>query len=80
MVQLVWDVLSYHLAEGRRSANSLVPMRNTHNFSTLLGVNFMVNPQAQIMDVGNTASIVAADISASKAGIHAIDNSILPIH
>jgi len=78
--ELVLDVLLYHVVEGRRSANSVVPKKNTRNISTLLGVNFTVNPQAQITAVGNTASIVAADISASNGVIHVIDTVILPIN
>jgi uncharacterized surface protein with fasciclin (FAS1) repeats len=78
--ELVLDVLLYHVVEGRRSANSVVPKKNTRNISTLLGVNFTVNPQAQITAVGNTASIVAADISASNGVIHVINTVILPIN
>ena len=77
---LVLDVLLYHVVEGRRSANSVVPKKNSRNISTLLGVNFTVNPQAQITAVGNTASIVAADISASNGVIHVINTVILPIN
>jgi uncharacterized surface protein with fasciclin (FAS1) repeats len=77
---LVLDVLLYHVVEGRRSSNSVVPKRNTRNISTLLGVNFTVNPQAQITAVGNTANIVTANISASNGVIHVIDAVILPIN
>lgn len=77
---LVLDVLLYHVVEGRRSSNSVVPNRNNRNISTLLGVNFTVNPQAQITAVGNTANIVTANISASNGIIHVIDAVILPIN
>lgn len=77
---LVLDVLLYHVVEGRRSSNSVVPKRNNRNISTLLGVNFTVNPQAQITAVGNTANIVTANISASNGIIHVIDAVILPIN
>jgi len=74
------DVLLYHVVEGRRAANSVVPKKNNKNISTLLGVDFTVSPQAQITAVGNTANIVAADISASNGIIHVIDTVILPIN
>jgi uncharacterized surface protein with fasciclin (FAS1) repeats len=77
---LVLDVLLYHVVEGRRSSNSVVPKKNDKNITTLLGVNFTVNPQAQITAVGNTANIAAADISASNGIIHVIDAVILPIN
>jgi uncharacterized surface protein with fasciclin (FAS1) repeats len=77
---LVLDVLLYHVVEGRRAANSVVPKKNNKNISTLLGVDFTVSPQAQITAVGNTANIVAADISASNGIIHVIDTVILPIN
>lgn len=77
---LVLNVLKYHVVEGRRASNSVVPKKNNKTISTLLGVNFTVNPQAQITAVGNTANIVAADISASNGIIHVIDAVILPIN
>jgi uncharacterized surface protein with fasciclin (FAS1) repeats len=77
---LVLSVLQYHVVEGRRASNSVVPKKNNKTISTLLGVDFTVNPQAQITAVGNTANIVAADISASNGIIHVIDAVILPIN
>jgi uncharacterized surface protein with fasciclin (FAS1) repeats len=76
---LVLDVLKYHVVEGRRIAKSVVPMKNLRIIQTLLGVPFSVNPSAQIIAVGNTANIIAADISASNGIIHVIDAVILPI-
>jgi len=72
-------VVSYHVVEGRRAANSVVPRRGSRNISTLLGVNFQVSPSAQITAVGNTANIVAANVSASNGIVHVIDAVILPI-
>ncbi len=77
--ELVLDVLLYHVTEGRRAANSVVPPNKPRNINTLLGVSFSVNSSAQITAVGNTASIVLADISASNGIIHVIDAVILPI-
>ena len=78
--ELVRDVLLYHVVEGRRAANSVVPRKNSRTITPLLGVNFTVNSQAQITAVGNTANIVTANISASNGIIHVIDAVILPIN
>lgn len=76
---LVLDVLLYHVTEGRRAANSVVPKKNYKTIETLLGVSFNVTPDAEIMAIGNTANIIAANISASNGVIHVIDQVILPI-
>ncbi|MFM9051479.1 MAG: fasciclin domain-containing protein [Bacteroidota bacterium] len=76
---LVRDVLLYHVVDGRRAANSVVPKTGIKNISTLLGMNFSVNTQGQITAVGNTANITTANISASNGIIHVIDAVILPI-
>lgn len=77
--ELVRDVLLYHVVEGRRAANSVVPPKRDRNIETLLGVNFTVDSNAKIYAVGNTAKIVSANISASNGIIHVIDAVILPI-
>lgn len=76
---LVRDVLLYHVVEGRRAANSVVPKRGTRTITTLLNAEFTVNTQGQITAVGNTAKISTANISASNGIIHIIDAVILPI-
>lgn len=77
----VANVLLYHVAEGRRAANSVVPRnaRQDRKIQTLLGVDFSVNSNLGIIADGNAANIVAADISASNGIIHVIDAVILPI-
>ena len=77
--ELVRDVLLYHVVEGRRAANSVVPPKNEKNIETLLGINFKVDPEATIHAVGSTASIETANISASNGIIHIIDAVLLPI-
>lgn len=77
--ELVRDVLLYHVVEGRRAANSVVPRKNDKNIETLLGVNFTVDPEATIHAVGNTAAIETPNISASNGIIHIIDAVLLPI-
>ena len=77
--QTVLNVLLYHVTEGRRAANSVVPKNGIRTIETLLGSTFSVNTAGQITAVGNKASIVSANISASNGIIHVIDTVILPI-
>lgn len=82
--ELVLNVLLYHVTEGRRASNSVVPKNNPKEIETLLGVSFYVNSDLSIDAVGNSANIIAEpeplfDISASNGIIHAIDAVILPI-
>ena len=79
--QLVANVLYYHVTNGRRAANSVVPpnSQNTKSIQTLLGEKFMVNSDGQIIAIGNTAGILDANISASNGIIHEISEVLLPI-
>jgi uncharacterized surface protein with fasciclin (FAS1) repeats len=75
---LVRDVLLYHVVDGRRAANSVVPRVGNRTMPTLLGATFSVDNQGQITAIGNTANITSANISASNGIIHVIDAVILP--
>jgi uncharacterized surface protein with fasciclin (FAS1) repeats len=78
--ELVLNVLLYHVTDGRRAANSVVPKNGTRTIETLLqGATFSVDTKGMIKAVGNEAAIVAANISASNGVIHVIDSVILPI-
>ncbi len=78
--ELVLDVLLYHVTEGRRAANSVVPPVRPRVITTLLGATFTVNREGVITDLfGQEANIVAANISASNGIIHVIDTVILPL-
>lgn len=77
---LVRDVLLYHVVEGRRAANSVVPRRGTREITTLLGSQFSVTSMGSINAIGNTANITAANISASNGIIHVVDTVLLPIN
>jgi uncharacterized surface protein with fasciclin (FAS1) repeats len=73
-------VVSYHVTEGRRATNSVLPKRGERTISTLLpGATFSVDSSANITAVGSTATIVIPNISASNGVVHAIDQVLLPI-
>ncbi|TVP56453.1 MAG: fasciclin domain-containing protein [Gemmatimonadales bacterium] len=75
-------VVSYHVTDGRRAANSVVPpnARQLRTITTLLdGATFAVDSDLGITAVGNKATIEAANISASNGIIHVIDTVLLPI-
>ncbi len=77
---LVRDVLFYHVVEGRRAANSVVPPVRPRSITTLLGASFTVNSSGVITDIaGQNINIVAANISASNGIIHVIDTVLLPL-
>ena len=77
---LVLSVLQYHVTEGRRAANSVVPKNGEKVITTLLpSATFSVAPDLSIKAIGNTANIVSANISASNGIIHVIDAVLLPI-
>ncbi|WP_319482580.1 fasciclin domain-containing protein [uncultured Draconibacterium sp.] len=79
---LVLNVLLYHVTDGRRAANSVVPKKNPKTIETLLeGATFNVDKDLKIWAVGNTANLVPpyVNISASNGIIHVIDAVILPI-
>jgi uncharacterized surface protein with fasciclin (FAS1) repeats len=59
--ELLEKVLLYHVVEGRRAANSVVPPKNPKQIETLLGEYFYVNSDKSIDAVGNEANITAAN-------------------
>jgi len=73
-------VVSYHVTEGRRASNSVLPRRNERTIETLLdGATFSVSGAGEITAVGSTALILDPDISASNGVIHVINAVLLPI-
>lgn len=76
--ETVLNVLLYHVTEGRRASNSVVPPVRSRTITTLLGETFSVNTAAEISAIGSTANIGPADISASNGIIHVIDSVLLP--
>uniref|UniRef100_UPI003217909C fasciclin domain-containing protein n=1 Tax=uncultured Draconibacterium sp. TaxID=1573823 RepID=UPI003217909C len=78
--EIVLNVLLYHVTDGRRAANSVVPKKNPKTIETLLeGATFNVDKDGMIWAVGNMATIMTPNISASNGIIHVIDNVILPL-
>ena len=78
--QTVLNVLLYHVTDGRRASNSVLPNNAPRTIRTLLeGATFSVDSDGKIWAVGNTAMIVTPDVSASNGIIHIIDTVILPI-
>jgi uncharacterized surface protein with fasciclin (FAS1) repeats len=85
--EIVLDVLLYHVVEGRRAANSVVPARGERTMTPVLGETFGVRTDATIRDgltgVRQTdAAIQAAaglaNLSASNGIVHVIDQVIVP--
>jgi uncharacterized surface protein with fasciclin (FAS1) repeats len=79
---VVLDVLLYHVAEGRRAANSVLPRVGTRTITPLLGETFQVRADGTIRDgltgLRTDAAITGANISASNGIIHVIDQVIVP--
>lgn len=83
-VPIVSAVLQYHITNGRRASNSVVPPndRNTKTIQTLLdGASFEVTNDLGILTAGGNdgAMIVAPNISASNGVIHGINQVLLPL-
>jgi uncharacterized surface protein with fasciclin (FAS1) repeats len=73
-------VVSYHVTDGRRASNSVLPRVGERTISTLLpGATFSVDSAGMIDAVGSDAEIGPANISASNGVIHVIDTVLLPI-
>ena len=80
---LVLKVLLYHVTDGRRGANSVLPTQGVRTIETLGGSTFQVTPSGEILDalmaaMVPNARIVTADIPASNGVVHVIDQVLLP--
>ena len=77
---LVLNVLLYHVTDGRRASNSVLPRNGSKTIETLLGETFSVDNKGMITGGNSSANIVleAANISASNGIIHVIDSVLLP--
>lgn len=82
----VASILSYHVTNGKRFSNSVVPKKKPRKIKTLLGPSIFVDSSAMI-DTNdddtnaNAAILVGAglfDIPASNGVIHVIDEVLVP--
>lgn len=83
--EVVRDVLLYHVVEGRRTAQSVVPKNNAKAMESLLEEYFFVQTDLSITDglsqleVRDDAMITAPfDVSASNGVVHVITQVIVP--
>jgi uncharacterized surface protein with fasciclin (FAS1) repeats len=77
------NVLLYHVADGRRFSNSVLPKNEdqTRMIETLLGSAFEVSNTGEIIDVDSNSmpKIVMPNIPATNGVIHVVDEVLLPI-
>jgi uncharacterized surface protein with fasciclin (FAS1) repeats len=80
--EVVLDVLLYHVAPGRRAANSVAPNRGERQMMPLLGEKFYVRGDLTIRDgltgLRDDASILQPDLSASNGIVHEVSAVLVP--
>ena len=84
--EVLFDVLAYHVTEGRRFSNSVFNRNAVKQIRMLNGQFVITNPGFTLTDIaGNEVSIVVdedeapvANINASNGVIHVIDTVLLP--
>lgn len=77
----VFNILAYHVTEGRRFSNSVFNKRSTKMVEMLNGQYIVTNPDLTIHDnAGQTIKAVKplVNINASNGVIHVIDTVLLP--
>lgn len=79
---VVLSVLQYHVVEGRRAANSVVPANGEREIWTLVGESFKVRTNGTIADgltgLRADAAITRANLSARNGIVHEINQVIVP--
>ncbi|MGD9388113.1 MAG: fasciclin domain-containing protein [Gammaproteobacteria bacterium] len=84
--EVLFDVLAYHVTEGRRFSNSVFNRNATKPVKMLNGQFVITNPELTLTDIaGQDVGIVldeedqpVANINASNGVIHVIDTVLLP--
>ena len=81
----ITDILLYHVTEGRRASNSVVPKQNQRVIETFLeGETFAVQTDLDIVDAAPDAVFAGPtiiepfDLTASNGLIHTVDAVLLP--
>lgn len=84
--EIVLAVLQYHLTEGRRGSNSVVPSKKTKTIQTFLpGASFQVDNQGVITDAAGFTSAIGSgtgsnvNVSASNGMVHEVGAVLLPL-
>jgi len=78
---VVFDVLAYHVTDGRRFSNSVFNRNNSKYVEMLNGESITTNPDLTITDVAGQSIGVVPDfvnINASNGVVHVIDTVMLP--
>jgi transforming growth factor-beta-induced protein len=78
---VVADVLTYHVTEGRRFANSVFNANRPKNVAMLNGEFIRANPDLTLTDIaGQSVGVVGplSNIDAANGVIHVIDKVLLP--
>jgi uncharacterized surface protein with fasciclin (FAS1) repeats len=79
--EVVADVLTYHVTEGRRFSNSVFNVNRPKDLEMLNGESVRTNPDLTLTDfAGQSVGIVGglANINAANGVIHVIDTVLLP--
>lgn len=77
----IFDILAYHVTEGRRFSNSVFNKNNSKMIEMLNGGYVIANPDITLTDnSAQTIGIVAPlfDLNASNGVVHVIDTVLLP--
>lgn len=80
--ELLDDVLLYHVTEGRRFANSIVPRHGEKAVPTLLGPALVAQVGGFLVDASGAttdAQVTSPNLSASNGVVHVIDNVLVPL-
>jgi len=78
---VVFDVLAYHVRQGRRFSNSVFNRKSSKSLTMLNGDKLRTNPNLTLTDVaGQSISVVPplVNLNARNGVVHVIDGVLLP--